>query len=499
MELNGPARATARAESCWGYQVTTHSEAHYTPVTEPGPGPLPGAADERLLAALLDGMDVGLFALDAEGRVTHWNQGAERLLGWRRADAVGRGGLAGWAVREADAADIGARLLRAPRRTGEDRPVRNVHEFGMLRHDGSRVLVRAQATAVAGPDGEPAGVYCAFGEVHAQLDMERNLALSRALVSESCWGVVVVDADLRTVAVNDRAASGLAVAPVDMLGEPLGEFFGTGLEELESMLEDALAGRGPREPVEVWATLLDDGSHEDQLGETRGGLPGGPRRCWLSGFLRLESPLSTEPAPLGVAWVFQDVTRARTEARREARRRFRDSQLSRAARAGAECEDPLEAVSLHLEFALPGFAEHALLDLVRPGAAGGGPRLLRFAGSPGTDGGDGGVRGSGGVPVRYRPGHPALQALDREVPVRATGGVSRSDWAVQHKWPTEAEHALCVVLRSRGRSLGVVTFLRGAGRPGFDRADAAYGEDVALRLAAAVDLSGATGSAPRAR
>jgi GAF domain-containing protein len=63
------------------------------------------------------------------------------------------------------------------------------------------------------------------------------------------------------------------------------------------------------------------------------------------------------------------------------------------------------------------------------------------------------------------------------------------EWALQRQWPGDAVHALCAVLRSRGRTLGVVTFLRGAGRSRFERLDAAYAEDVALRIAALLDLA----------
>ncbi len=57
------------------------------------------AGGSDLLAALLDGMDAALCAFDADGVVTHWNREAERLLGWSAAEAVGRHGFAGWAVR----------------------------------------------------------------------------------------------------------------------------------------------------------------------------------------------------------------------------------------------------------------------------------------------------------------------------------------------------------------------------------------------------------------
>ncbi|GAB2932270.1 PAS domain-containing protein [Streptomyces mayteni] len=484
---------------CWGYQVTTHSEVS-GPVSgaesrASSPG-RPATSDDRLLAALLDGMEAALFAVDPSGRITHWNRKAERMLGWTREQAVGRTGLGGWAVREADAADVMDRLLAALRPpSGGGRPFQ---EFPLLRKDGGRVLVRANTSAMRDPDGRPTGVYCAFGEAHAQLDLERNLALSEALLGDcDTWASVLVDADLRTVAVNDAAAEALGVTPVDMLGEPLGEFFGAGLDELESGLEQALAGQPPAGPVELWLTLLDEDARDDRFGDPgpAAGPPGGPRRCLASGFLRLGSPAAPEPAPLGVAWIFQDVTRARRHTQGAARQRFRDGQLSRAARAAADCEDPLDAAVLQLHYALAGFADHALLDTAsrkKSGAAGAGPagQLVRIAESPGTFGAAPAARG---VVVRYRQGHPALQALERGMPVRATGGVSRSSWAVEHRWPKDAEHALCVVLRSRGRSLGVLTFLRGASRRPFDRSDAAYGEDVALRVAAAIDLHGLAG------
>jgi GAF domain-containing protein len=58
-------------------------------------------------------------------------------------------------------------------------------------------------------------------------------------------------------------------------------------------------------------------------------------------------------------------------------------------------------------------------------------------------------------------------------------------------------HGLCTVLRCRGRSLGVVTFLRDVGRRPFDREDADYAEQIATHIAVAVDLAGALPPAQR--
>ncbi|WP_367125104.1 PAS domain-containing protein [Streptomyces phytohabitans] len=501
----------------------------------PGGG---GADDELLLAALLDGMDAALCAFDADGVVTHWNREAERILGWTQEEAVGRRGLAGWAVLKADAPDVEGRLFGAM-----EAPGRQVHEFALLTKDGRRVLVRTQSSGVNGTDGSASGVYCAFSEVHTQIDLERSIALSEALFEDATWGVVLVDADLRPVVVNAHAARSLRAPRAAMLGRPLGELLDQGLEELENALHHVLSQGTPPAPTELWVTLRADrdagGGGGGAVGaeSARDDAEGAARRCWRSGFLRLASPLAEEPVPLGVAWLFQDVTQPKRNEQDVARLRFRDNQLHRAARAAAECEDPMEAATVHLDFALAGFADHALLDLVAdpyphpgadaatsgtpggatsgapvtgPGAPAASARLVRAAATPAT------VPGPcppvepdvwHGIPVGYGGSHPAVQALERGGSVRTSiGGVAASalqqgrsgeqgigdalaDWAAARKWPEGTVHGLCVVLRSRGRTLGVATFLRGASRRGFDRVDATYAEDVAVRVAAAVDLA----------
>ncbi|MEU6575538.1 PAS domain-containing protein [Streptomyces sp. NPDC046805] len=440
-----------------------------------------GGAD--LLAALLDGMDAALCAFDADGVVTHWNREAERILGWSAAEAVGRRGFTGWAVRSADAEEVEERLLSAMHAPG-----RQVHEFALVTKDGGRVLVRTQSAAVRGPDGKSAGVYCAFSEVHAQMDLERSIALSEALFEDASWGVVLVDADLRPAVVNTHAARALGTGRTSVLGRPLGELLAQGVEELESALTHVLAEGAPPAPAEMWVSVR--------------APEGEQRRCWRSGFVRLASPLAEEPVPLGVGWLFEDVTEAKQGEQEAAQLRFRTNQLHRAARAAAECEDPAEAATVHLDFALAGFADHALIDRVVGGAPADGPaagpvRLVRMAATPSGAPGPSVLTGRAGLPVCYEEGHPALQCVERAGTVRADAdGVppeQARQWALERQWPGDAVHALCAVLRSRGRTLGVVTFLRGAGRSRFGRSDVTYAEDVAARIGVTLDLARAVG------
>ncbi|MFJ1974383.1 PAS domain-containing protein [Streptomyces sp. NPDC087903] len=448
---------------------------------EPGREGPEGPGGSDLLAALLDGMDAALCAFDADGVVTHWNREAERILGWTAAEAVGRHGFAGWAVRRADAEEVQGRLMSAMHAPG-----RQVHEFALLTKDGGRVLVRTQSAAVRGPDGKPAGVYCAFSEVHAQIDLERSIALSEALLEDASWGVVLVDVDLRPAVVNEHAARALGIGRTSVLGRPLGDLLAQGVEDLESALTHVLAEGAPPAPAEIWVSVRTP--------------EGEQRRCWRSGFLRLASPLAEEPVPLGVGWLFQDVTENKQSEQEAALLRFRTNQLHRAARAAAECEDPREATTVHLDFALAGFADHAVIDRVAGGAlsdaeAAATVRLVRVAATPSGAPGPSLLTGQAGLPVRYGQGHPALQCVERAGSVRASVGSVPADqareWALARQWPGDAVHALCAVLRSRGRTLGVVTFLRGAGRSRFERTDATYAEDVAARIAAALDLAGA--------
>ncbi|MDV5147547.1 PAS domain-containing protein [Streptomyces sp. SBC-4] len=427
---------------------------------------VPGAGAD-LLAALLDGMDAALCALDADGTITHWNREAERILGWSAGEAVGRRGFGGWAARGADAEETLGRLMGAMKGPG-----RQVHELALLRKDGGRVLVRSQAAGVRGADGGPAGVYCAFSEVHVQLDLERSVALSEALFEDASWGVVLVDADLRPAVVNGHAARAFGTGRTSLLGRPLGDVVVHGAEELEAALQHVLAAGTPPAPAEVWVTL------RASSGDER-------RRCWRSGFLRLSSPMAEEPVPLGVAWLFQDVTEDRLAVREADRLRFRWSQLHRAGAAAAECETPEEAATVLLDFALAGFADHALVDRVV-----GERRLTRALATPPSAPGPSSPVVGGGIPLRYGPRHPALQALDRAGTVRASAGRTAEVWAEAHQWPGDAAHALCVVLRTRGRTLGVLTFLRAACRPGFEREDVVFAETVASRVAAELDGTG---------
>jgi PAS domain S-box-containing protein len=110
------------------------------------PGPGAGqpwlAASERRHRRLLDGVrDFAVFLLDADGRVATWNAGAERVLGYPEAEALGRPYAA-----FAPAAGAGGGRPEDELRAAAERG-RSEHTGWRERRDGSRFWAEAIVTA----------------------------------------------------------------------------------------------------------------------------------------------------------------------------------------------------------------------------------------------------------------------------------------------------------------------------------------------------------------
>ncbi len=185
---------------------------------------MPGQTPEVLTPtaeALLEAMSEGVYAVDAERRVTYWNSAAERLTGYRAAEMVGhlcRDNL----LNHVD--DAGTELCRA------DCPLVLVMKDGQAREDrlflhhqaGHRVPVAVRVAALRSPDGKIVGAVEVFhddsgyravtdrlevAEHEAQTDALTGIANRRLLEREielrryehqryqRCYAVIFVDID----------------------------------------------------------------------------------------------------------------------------------------------------------------------------------------------------------------------------------------------------------------------------------------------------------------
>jgi diguanylate cyclase (GGDEF)-like protein/PAS domain S-box-containing protein len=100
-----------------------------------------GLLDPEILGTVLDSLNTGIYVIDRNGKILFWNEGAERITGYRRHEAVGR------SVRETilghcdqqGCADCGAQCpFHQPLHNGKPREARirfrhkNGHPLGMM-------------------------------------------------------------------------------------------------------------------------------------------------------------------------------------------------------------------------------------------------------------------------------------------------------------------------------------------------------------------------------
>src|SRR2546421_9400384 len=108
---------------------------------QPDPRPLGGAEEQyRLLMECVT--DHAIFLLDSEGRVAAWNAGAERILGYREEEVIGRPGFLFFTPEDTQAG-VPERELRSAAEMGQAGD-----DCWLLRKDGTRVWVSGMTTAL---------------------------------------------------------------------------------------------------------------------------------------------------------------------------------------------------------------------------------------------------------------------------------------------------------------------------------------------------------------
>jgi PAS domain S-box-containing protein len=139
-------------------------------------------SEQRLRLRLEAVTDYAIFLLDPDGRVVSWNQGAERIKGWRREEMLGEH-LSRFYLPEEVAAGKPARELQVAAREG-----RVEDEGWRLRKDGSRFWADVVITAIH----DEAGVLHGFAKVTRDLSERRLLEAQQrqlALVVERLFDV----------------------------------------------------------------------------------------------------------------------------------------------------------------------------------------------------------------------------------------------------------------------------------------------------------------------
>ncbi|HVM39592.1 MAG TPA: PAS domain S-box protein, partial [Acidimicrobiia bacterium] len=246
------------------------------------------------LRFIVENSDDAIFGLDAEGRITSWNRGAERLLGWSAPEAVGRRYTDVFHESEvSDEEEVLARVL-----TGETVDRRHAT---LVREGGMAIPVELTVSPVRDSANAVVGAAVMGRDLTEQQLAQRTLAEASARLQEAQglaqFGMFAWDRASDTVQMSEELYRLLGTDPNRFSAER-SDLLALVQHPFRIRLEDAFdAAVSDGRPIDLEVAVT-----QPETGETR----------WM--LVRGETALDAGGAPMGVSGVFQDVTERRMAA-----------------------------------------------------------------------------------------------------------------------------------------------------------------------------------------
>ncbi|HET6358337.1 SpoIIE family protein phosphatase [Streptomyces sp.] len=429
-------------------------------------------------SGLMDVLSVAAVVLDADGRIVLWSPQAEGLFGYTAKEALGLY-AARLLVHEQHRALIKRLFSQVMAGEGTWAGV-----FPVRHKDGGTRLVEFRNMRL---EDNRKGFY-ALGLATEQgtlRQVERDLALSTRLISQSPIGLAVVDTDLRYITVNP------ALERIN--GLPAADHIGRHVREALPFLDTAAIETAMRKVLATGIPILD----RESVGHT----PADPdqEHAWSVSFYRLES---SNGKVLGLAISVVDVTERYLATREAAQARQRLALVADASiRIGTTLD--LEQTARELaEVSVPELADVAavdVLDSILNGQSGTviheGPavfRALAVAASPESDA----VRAADqpGEVARYDADRLVTQCVNTGRPVRVSHVdsddlkcIARSPEAAKLLATAGVHSYLAVPLIARGEVLGALDLKRTTNPHPFDADDEVLAGELAARAAVCID------------
>ncbi len=175
----------------------------------------------RLLVASIK--DYAIYMLDPSGRVTTWNDGAQRIKGYRPEEIIGRH-FSRFYTPEDIARGRPQVLLEAANAQG-----RVEDEGWRVRKDGSRFWADVVITALRGADGKLQGFAKVTRDLTKQREVEERLRRSEESLSATLYsigdGVLAADEQARVTRINPVAERLTGWSEPEAIGRPIDEVF----------------------------------------------------------------------------------------------------------------------------------------------------------------------------------------------------------------------------------------------------------------------------------
>jgi len=185
--------------------------------------------------AVLDAASrVSIIATDAEGTITVFNSGAERMLGYSAAEVIGRRSIT--ELHRAEELEEHANRLQSEfgeRLSGfdilghrADREGLEEREWTYVKKDGGNITVLLSVTALRRDDGWLTGFLHVANDVTERKQAEETLRKQSAAMTASMDGIGIVNDRLQFTVVNDALAKLYGYPdPQSMVGLPLNSLY----------------------------------------------------------------------------------------------------------------------------------------------------------------------------------------------------------------------------------------------------------------------------------
>jgi len=204
--------------------------------------------------SLVETAGSAIIVLDAVGAVTEFNREAERVLGWRREDAIERDFVT-LCVREDGRAGIRADIARSL----AGQPTRG-REVRMITRDGTERVVVCNSSRLEDDGGAAAGVIVCAQDISGRKRIEEALRESearlRTVISSAPVVMFTVDAGGTITFSDGSGLSRFGLAPGEIVGQKLADVYPHRAEAFAR----ALTGEAVS-----WSGTLDDAVFECRL------------------------------------------------------------------------------------------------------------------------------------------------------------------------------------------------------------------------------------------